>query len=35
MLLTKQLTVAIDFQSMEKNTMELNGYCQLLIINSK
>ncbi len=29
MLVTKQLTVAIDFHYMEKNTMEVNGYRQL------
>ncbi len=29
MLVTKQLMVAIDFYSMEKNTMEVNGYRQL------
>ncbi len=29
MLVTKQSTVAIDFHSNEKNTMEVNGY-QLL-----
>jgi len=30
MLVTKQLTVAIDFYSRKKkNTMEVNGYCQL------
>ncbi len=29
MLVTKQLTVAIDFHSMEKNTMEVNGCRQL------
>ncbi len=26
MLVTKQWTVAIDVHSMEKNTMEVNGY---------
>ncbi len=30
MLVTKQLTVAIDFHSMENNTMEVNGYRQLI-----
>ncbi len=30
MLVTKQLPVAIDFHSMEKNTMEVNGYQQLI-----
>ncbi len=30
MLVTKQLTVAIDFYSMENNTMEVNGYHQLI-----
>ncbi len=29
MLVTKQLTVAIDFHSMGKNTMEVSGYRQL------
>ncbi len=29
MLVTKQLTVAIDFYSMENNYMEINGYRQL------
>ncbi len=29
MLETKKLTVAIDFHSIEKNTMEVNGYRQL------
>ncbi len=29
MLATKQLTVAIDFHSEERNTMEVNGYRQL------
>ncbi len=29
MLVTKQLLVAIDFHSMEKTTMEVNGYRQL------
>ncbi len=29
MLVTKQLPVAIDFYSLEKNTMEVNGYQQL------
>ncbi len=29
MLETKHLTVAIDFHSIEKNTMEINGYHQL------
>ncbi len=28
MLETEQLTVAIDFHSTGKNTMEVNGYCQ-------
>ncbi len=27
MLITEQLTVAIDFHSMEENTMEVKGYC--------
>ncbi len=31
MLVTKQLTVAIDFNSIGKNTMEVNGYHQLSI----
>ncbi len=29
MLVITQLTVAIDFHGMEKNTMEVNGYRQL------
>ncbi len=29
MLVTNQLTEAIDFNSIEKNTMEVNGYRQL------
>ncbi len=29
MLVTKQLTVAIDFYSMEKYAMEVNGYRHL------
>ncbi len=29
LLVTKQLAVAIDFHSMEKNNMEFNGYRQL------
>ncbi len=29
MLVTEQLTVAIDFHSMEKKAMEVNGYHQL------
>ncbi len=29
MLETEQLTVAIDFHSMEINTIEVNGYRQL------
>ncbi len=29
MLVTKQLLVAIDFHSMEKNTIEVSGYQQL------
>ncbi len=29
MLVTKQLTVALDFHCIEKNTMEDNGYRQL------
>ncbi len=29
MLLTKQLTEAIDFHSMKENTMEVDGYRQL------
>ncbi len=29
MLVTKELTVAIDFYSIEKNTMEVNGYRQM------
>ncbi len=29
MLVTKQLLVAIDFHSLEKNNMEVNGYGQL------
>ncbi len=28
-MVTKQLTVAIDFHSMEKYNMEVNGYRQL------
>ncbi len=28
MLVTKQLTVAIDFHSIFHYTMEVNGYCQ-------
>jgi len=31
MFLIKQLSVAIDFHSMEKNTMEINGYRQLFV----
>ncbi len=31
MLVTKQLTVAIDFQKMELNTREINGYRQLFV----
>ncbi len=30
MLVTKQLTVAIEFHNMIKNTMDVNGYHQLL-----
>ncbi len=33
MLVTKQLTVAIDFHSMEENSMEVNGYHQYLVTN--
>ncbi len=29
MLITEQLTVAIDIHSMEENTMEVKGYCQM------
>ncbi len=29
MLVTKQLTVAIDFHSKEKNTTEVNGFREL------
>ncbi len=29
-MVTKQLTVSIDFHSMEKNTMEVNGNHKLL-----
>ncbi len=29
MLVNTQFTVAIDFHSMEKNTMEVNGYRKL------
>ncbi len=29
MLVAKQLTVAIDFHSMEKSTVEVNGYHKL------
>ncbi len=29
MCVTEQLTVAIDFNSTEKNTMEVNGYQKL------
>ncbi len=28
-LVAKQLTVAIDFHNMKKNTMEVNGYLQI------
>ncbi len=30
MLVSKQLTVAIDFHSIEKNDMEVSGYQQLV-----
>ncbi len=30
MLVNKQLMVAIDFRSMEKKTMEVNGYINCL-----
>ncbi len=33
MLVTKQLMVAIDFHSMEKNTTEVNGNRQLFWVN--
>ncbi len=32
MLVTKQLTVAIDFNSIFFHTMEVNGYRQLLMV---
>ncbi len=31
MLVTKQLTADIDFQRMELNTREVNGYRQLFV----